>query len=292
MHTLLGLGGGAGESRVTELPHGRLHHLEAGQGRPLLLLHGASGGGANWYRLMAPLARQWRVLAPDLPGFGFSDPVDMAAPLGRGVAQIMARWLDTLGISRVDVVGTSFGGIVALRLSEYFDVGRIVAIDTVGLSRRMPLLLRLATLPLVAHLAVLPSRRGTRILLRRVFTKVPLPDGHEEALIDYLFHSARRSHPRLMARAFARFAGIAGQRDVLSTDQLSGLAPRLLLVWGEQDDFLPRADAQRACALAGCRPVHIIPDAGHSPNWERPELLLNVIKDYLTNDQKQSEGSA
>lgn len=281
MYRLLALEHAECVSRHSVIDGRQLHYLEAGSGPPLLLLHGASGGGANWYRLIGPLARSWRVLAPDLPGFGFSDPLEPVGLLGRQVADFMARWLAALGINRVDVVGTSFGGIVALRLPDAFDVRRIVAVDSVGLSRRLPLLLRLGTLPGLVHLTVRPTRRGTRLLLRRVFTQIRLPPEHEAALTDYLFLSAMRADVRIMARAFLRFAGLAGQRDVLSTDQLSRLADRLLLVWGERDEFLPLAEAQRAGTLAGCQPVRIIPGAGHSPNWEQPQLLLNVITDHL-----------
>jgi pimeloyl-ACP methyl ester carboxylesterase len=284
MRRLLALERAECASRYSVIDGRRLHYLEAGSGPPLLLLHGASGGAANWYRLIGPLARRWRVLAPDLPGFGFSDPIEPVGLLGRQVAELIARWLSTLGIDLVDVVGTSFGGIVALRLPDAFAVHRIVAIDSVGLSRRLPLLLRVGTLPPLVHLAVRPTRRGTRLLLRRVFTHMRLEPEHEAALIDYLFFSAIRGDVRIMARAFVRFAGLAGQRDVLSTEQLSRLADRLLLVWGERDEFLPLYEAQRARALAGCQPVRIIPGAGHSPNWEQPQLLFNVITGHLTNE--------
>ncbi len=290
MRALLALEQADVASRYSVVAGRRLHYLEAGSGPPLLLIHGASGGGANWYRLIRPLAQHWRVLAPDLPGFGFSDAIEPGAALGRQVAQVIGSWLASLGMRNVDVVGTSFGGLVALRLPEFITVRRIIAIDSVGLARRLPLLLRLATLPVLAHLAVRPSRRGTRLLLRRVLTRAPLPPDHEAALTDYLYRSALRGNVRLMARAFMRFAGVAGQREVLSPDEVSRIADRLLVVWGEQDEFLPLADVSQACALAGCQPARIIPDAGHSPNWEQPRSLLNVIIEYLTNEQKRSEG--
>ena len=85
----------------------------------------------------------------------------------------------------------------------------------------------------------------------------------------------------MMARAFARFGGRSGQRDVVTPEQLAVLTDRLLLVWGEQDDFLPVAHVQDNCRLAGCRPIRIISGAGHSPNWEQPEQLLKVIQEFL-----------
>jgi pimeloyl-ACP methyl ester carboxylesterase len=284
MYRLLHLGGASCQRNFSALEQRRLHYLEAGAGRPLLLLHGAGGGAANWYRLFASLSTRWRVLAPDLPGFGFSDPVEPAAPLGQQVAAFLAEWLRSIGVDRAHVIGTSFGGLVALRLDRHIAIPRLAVIDSVGLDARMPLLLRLATLPVIARLVVAPTRRGTRAMFRHALTSARLPAEHEQALIDYLYWSAKSNDARTMARAFTRFAGISGQRDVVTVDQLRNIAERLLLIWGERDDFLPVAHVRRVCALAGCSDVRIIPGAGHSPNWEQPERLLNVINEFLENE--------
>jgi pimeloyl-ACP methyl ester carboxylesterase len=145
----------------------------------------------------------------------------------------------------------------------------------------MPPLLRLATLPLVARTVASPTRKGTRAMLRHALTATPLEQEHEQALVNYLYASARRSDARTMSRAFVRFAGWRGQRDVLTADELRSLADRLLLVWGERDRFLPVYDVKRAIALAGCAAVRMIPHAGHSPNWENPDALLEVISQFL-----------
>jgi pimeloyl-ACP methyl ester carboxylesterase len=282
MRRLLAVGNASCQSHYSILAGRRLHYLTAGSGEPLLLLHGAGGGAANWYRLIDPLSRRHRIIAPDLPGFGFSDAIDPVAPLGEQVADLLAEWLRSLGIARVRVAGTSFGGLVALRLAERIHADRIIVTDAVGLTNELPLLLRLATLPLLSRLVVAPTKRGTRVLLRNVLTTAPLRAADEAALTDYLYWSAKRNNARMMARAFTRFAGLSGQRDVVTTDQLRRLTDRLLLVWGEQDDFLPLARIERACALAGCSPVRIIPGAGHSPNWEKPDLLLNIIQEFLS----------
>lgn len=281
MQALLGLGGADCRRAVADVHGTPLHYLSAGAGRPLLLLHGASGGGANWYRLFPALARHWQVLAPDLPGYGFSAPIDARAPLGHQVAAHLAVWLRELGMDEVDVVGTSFGGLVALRLSQHFPVRRIVAVDAVGLAPALGPLLRLATFPLFARFAAAPSRRGTRLLLRHVLTASRLPADHEDALVDYLHASALRGDVRMLARAFVQFADLRGQRDVLTREELQRLAGRLLVVWGERDRLLPRAPSERACALAGCPPVRIIPGAGHSPNWEMPQQLLHELERFL-----------
>src|SRR5687768_10822661 len=190
---LLALGGVYdARSRSSSIDGRRLHYLEAGSGEALLLLHGAGGGAANWYRLIAPLARDWRVLAPDLPGFGFSDPIDPVAPLGHQTARIIADWLQSIGVLRAHVIGTSFGGLTALRLAQHFAVQKLVAVDSVGIDRRMSWQLRLATLPFIARMVVTATRGGTRAMLRHALTSTRLPQNHEDALVDYMCASARR----------------------------------------------------------------------------------------------------
>jgi pimeloyl-ACP methyl ester carboxylesterase len=278
MTRLLELGGATCVSHNLEVDGRRLHFLDAGSGPPLLLLHGAGGGAANWYRLIAPLSERWRVLAPDLPGFGFSEAIEPRAPLGAHVASIIASGLEQLDVANPDVVGTSFGGLVALRLAQQSQARRLFVLDLVGLSR-LGWLLRSATAPGVAKWTVSPSRVGTRLMLRHALTSSRLPREHENALVDYLYASARRSDPRLLARAFMLF-GSSG--DILTQSELAALAPRLMLAWGERDRLVPLAAIERVAALAGCPPVRIIPSAGHSPNWEQPQVVLDEIAAFLT----------
>jgi 4,5:9,10-diseco-3-hydroxy-5,9,17-trioxoandrosta-1(10),2-diene-4-oate hydrolase len=282
MSQLLALGGASCQSAFTFQDGRRLHYLETGAGPPIVLLHGAGGGAANWYRLIPPLSAHFRVLVPDLPGYGLSDAIEPGPLLGHQVAGVIANWLSAIGVGRTHVMGTSFGGLVALRLPAHFDVDRVICVDSVGLSKHISFLLRLATLPLVAPWVVAPSRIGTRVMLRHVLTSSRLPREHENALVDYLYASARGADRRMLARAFAQFAGPDGQREVLSEAELTLLRERLLVIWGERDTFLPVTDVVQACALAGCKAVRMIPRAGHSPNWEQPEQLLKEIRDFLT----------
>jgi pimeloyl-ACP methyl ester carboxylesterase len=280
MTRLLALGDASCVSRDVVVDGRRLHFLEAGSGPPLLLLHGAGGGAANWYRLIKPLSQHWRVLAPDLPGFGFSDAIEPRAPIGAQVADIITKGLAQLGVSATDMVGTSFGGLVALRLAQRFPGQRVLALDSVGLTR-LGWLLRSATAPLLARWTVRPSRTGTRLLIRHALTSMPLPRDHENALTDYLYASARRGDAAAMARAFTQFRSSG---DVLDASELAALSTRLALVWGARDKLVPERTVQHAVALAGCGAVRIIPGAGHSPNWEQPAAVLQEIKAFLTDE--------
>ena len=288
MQRLLGLGGVDADSRIHTLDGRRLHHLEAGSGPPLILLHGASGGAANWYRMIGPLARSYRVLALDFPGFGLSEPIDPRPPLGTQMAALVLRWLDRVGISQADFAGTSFGGLAALRLAQTAPkrVRRVAVIDSVGLGRALPLTLRLASRPPFSAVALRPSRFGTRWQFHELMVAqgARVPADHVSALLEYLWQSAAACNARDLARAFSLFSDLGGQREVLTDDELRAFPARLMIIWGERDRFLPVAQAQHAAALVPRALCRIIPGAGHSPNWEAPDAVLECLSAFLRGD--------
>jgi pimeloyl-ACP methyl ester carboxylesterase len=281
---LLALGGVVARRAWTQLSDGAIHHLEAGHGRPLILLHGAGGGGANWYRIMGRLAERHRVIAPDLPGFGFSDPMRLRSPLGVYAAERMATWLRALQVGACDVVGTSFGALVALRLAQRSEVRveRLVLVDGVGLGRDMPWLVRLAcTRPGGALLLRRSTRTAIRMQLRLLMMTQRLAREHEDALVDYLHASASMDATRQLPRALLEFGGLRGQLELLGADELRALALPVLLVWGGHDRFTPLRHAQRALRLLPDAQLRLIADAGHSPNWETPDALLSALDAFL-----------
>jgi pimeloyl-ACP methyl ester carboxylesterase len=285
MERLLAAGGVRARSTFLSTPSGRVHYLEAGAGNPTVLLHGGSGGGANWFRIIGRLARGARVLAPDLPGFGLTAAVQPEPPLGSQGATFLADWLDTLGVGPIDLVGTSFGGLAALRLAQRQPqrIRRLVLLDAAGLGHHLPVAVRTVGLPLVGRLALRPSRLGTRLLLRRLLTagSAGLGATLEAALIEYLRTSGRNADLPSLARAHRLFIGRRGQREVLSDEELVGMDVPVLVVWGERDRLLPVSHGRRAARLIPRSVFHLIPDAGHSPNWEAPAALLRVLLPFL-----------
>src|SRR5438105_12724326 len=104
------------EERWTEARGGRIRYLVAGEGPPLVLVHGLGGSAANWCELAPLLAPSHRVLIPDLPGHGGSDPVRGALGLEPYVERIAAL-MEHEGALPAPVVGHSLGGLVAVRLA-------------------------------------------------------------------------------------------------------------------------------------------------------------------------------
>lgn len=282
MDRLLAAGGLAGDvqSVWTDFGDGCIHHLEAGQGPHVVLLHGGTGGGANWFRMIGSLASRFRVLAPDLPGFGLTDPIPAVSPLGVTASDRLLGWMARHDVEDALVAGTSFGGLVAVRLAQRSPrVARVLLLDSAGFGRRIHPAVRLATgLPLTG-VFVRPSRRGTAAVLQHLLTSdlsdMPLVQQH--ALIEYLHASATAAGTRYLALTLRLFAGVGGQREVLQRDELSALPQPFAIVWGERDRLLPLADAQRAAQWLPDATLHVLPHIGHSPNWERPGAVVAAL---------------
>jgi pimeloyl-ACP methyl ester carboxylesterase len=285
MQRLLEVGGSRARSVTGTVGGAAFHHLEEGQGPPVVLLHGGSGGGANWFRLLPRLAEANRVLAPDLPGFGLSATREPSAPLGEAAADIIAEWLARLDVRNALVAGTSFGGLVALRLAQRHPrrVGRLLLLDSAGLGRRFHPAARCATIPLIAGPALRPTRRGTRAVLTTLLTadRRDLPAEMLDALADYLYASARAAGTPYVIRTLRLFGGLRGQREVVTPAELAELPQPISLVWGGRDRFLPVSHARRAVRYCRNARLEIIENAGHSPNWEAPAAVAAAFEELL-----------
>lgn len=286
METLLRLGGVRARSRWTEVTTRGVHWLDAGTGRPLVLLQGAGGGAANWYRLIGRLAEQRRVLVPDLPGFGLSDGIVPEPPLGMQAARTMHEWLDRTGIDgAVDLLGTSFGGLVALRmtLARPERVRRLVLLNACGIGRGVSFPVRVAALAPFRPMVRTPARAGTALLFRTLLTarRADIPAEDQSAIIDYTWRVALADTGATLAEALGHFTGLGGQREILGDDELARIRRPCLVLWGERDRFLPVTHARRLARLLPDVRVQVLEGVGHSPNWEVPAEVLRQVIPFL-----------
>ena len=110
--------------RYADLAHGQVHYRETGSGKPLLLLHQTASSSAMYERLAPLLAEHFRVIAPDTPNFGMSDPLP-EKPTMADYARVMVELLDELGFEQASVAGFHTGAHIALELAaahpERFD---------------------------------------------------------------------------------------------------------------------------------------------------------------------------
>jgi len=115
----------------------KTNYLEAGKGDPVVLIHGSGPGVtsyANWRLVIPALAENFRVIAPDMVGFGFSErPANIEYGVQTWADQVVGL-MDTLELAKVHLVGNSFGGAIALRIATQHPdrVGRLVLMGSMG----------------------------------------------------------------------------------------------------------------------------------------------------------------
>jgi len=114
----------------------RMSYLVAGEGPPLVLLHGDGNNRLDWSRVLPTLARSYRVYAPDLPGCD-GGPAPWGGYTAAAFARYIPGFMDEMGLRRVALFGNSLGGLVALRvaLSEPGRVSALGLVDSAGCGR-------------------------------------------------------------------------------------------------------------------------------------------------------------
>ena len=260
---------------------GRIATMEAGAGRPLLMLHGLGGTKISFLPTVAALAPDYRTIAMDIPGFGDSDK-----PIGSYDAAFMARWavalLDSLGIERADVLGHSMGGRVALELGmRHPDRVRGLILMTPSLAwrgeKRWGPWLRLLR-PELGFLQPTP-RPVVEAFVRRM-----IPGGRgswSEAGIDEFLRAYLTPRGRVAFYAAARQIYLeAGDGPNGFWSRLEKCSPRSLFIWGRLDPLVPIGFARH---VAGALPAaeHVELDCGHIPQFERPAQAHAAMHAFL-----------
>jgi pimeloyl-ACP methyl ester carboxylesterase len=129
--------------------HGRsISYVDVGEGPVLLLIHGMGGTCEGWSEVIDPLSRQHRVIAPDLPGHGSSEPGGGDYSVG-GLAASLRDLLVTIGEERATLVGHSLGGGIAMQVAYQFPelTERLALVSSGGLGPEVSPVLRAAALP-------------------------------------------------------------------------------------------------------------------------------------------------
>jgi pimeloyl-ACP methyl ester carboxylesterase len=238
--------------------------LRGGTGRPLLLLHGASGAG-TWLPYMADLAARHDVIVPEHPGFGSSDTPDWLDNIA-DLANFYLDFLDQLDLNDVDLVGHSVGGWIAAELA-------------VRNTRR------LASLTLVA---------AAGIHVKGVEQIDPFLRTDEQRIRDF-FHDQKRAD-EMVQRLLKPELEDLNLKNRTTTAKLvwqpRGYDPHLhkylhridvptLLLWGANDRLFPKEYAFAYQRLIPGSSVTIIPECGHVPQVEQRHAFVAALDGFL-----------
>jgi pimeloyl-ACP methyl ester carboxylesterase len=263
-----------------------IRYLAAGEGPPLVLLHGAGDNALDWRWVMPTLAATHRVYAPDLPGSPDSTrPVADYSPAF--FERFVAAFVDALEIGPATFVGNSLGGLIALRLalSEPARVTALVLVDSAGLGRAVNPAFTSVNVPGLSETAI-PFWRTPVGAYQRAWGRTALLFAHppESVPCKWLAEQCRLalSPGYLEAHMMVLRAVVSplGQREVL-VNRLPSLKIPMLVVWGARDRVFPEYQAREAVARLPEGSLALIPDCGHMPHVECPERFLAALGGFI-----------
>jgi 2-hydroxymuconate-semialdehyde hydrolase len=252
--------------------------LEAGAGEPLVLLHGGiECGGAYWAPVVARLAERRRLVIPDLPGLGESDPL---ASLDHGS---FGRWIAELVDATCErpplLVAHSLLGSFAARecAREASRWAGVVVYGAPGVARyRMPLGLRMTAIRFSLRPTEKNNERFERWALRDLeATRARDPDWLA-AFERYSRERARLSHVKRTMRTLVDL----GTRRVPPAELAAARLP-VSMIWGRHDRMTPLELAHDARARFGW-PLHVVDEAGHVPHVERPDEFAGALEEVAS----------
>ena len=256
----------------------KTNYLEAGKGDPVVLIHGSGPGVtsyANWRLVLPALAENFRVVAPDMVGFGFSErPANIEYGVQTWADQVVGL-MDTLGLPKAHLVGNSFGGAIALRIAAQHPdrVGKLVLMGSMGVP--FPI-----TEGLERVWGYEPSFENMRKVLD-VFAYSRDLVNDELAEVRY-----RGSIQPGFQESFAAMFPAPRQRwvEAMCTpeDQIRRLPHRTLIVHGREDQVIPVQTSLRLMELIDNADLSVFSHCGHWSMIERTADFNRSVSEFFS----------
>ncbi len=260
----------------------KLRCFVMGSGPQVLLLHGFGGFLETWAFNIPPLSKRYRVYAIDLPGHGLSDKPQNYYNTAFAI-ESANDIMKALGVTHAALIGHSLGGAVSINIALSLPerVSKLVLIDSAGLSRTLPWLYRLSSLPVLGNilmsLAVEPSLTRS---LKRLFYDSPLLS---KEMVDIILENASQPGVRAtMLRVLQQNVGLRGPHpEAILIEKLPQLKVPALFVHGAQDRVFPLKHIRDAFSMAPNSRVKIFDQCGHCPHIEKAVEFNKAVLEFL-----------
>jgi pimeloyl-ACP methyl ester carboxylesterase len=226
-----------------------VHYFTAGQGDPLVVIHGGGGDAKAWLNNAAVLSDKYTVYVPDLPGFGESQPLDGHCTIPE-LTEFVDGFTDNLGLESFHLVGHSVGGGVVLNyaLKSPHKIKKLVLISSLCLGREIALWVRLMSIPAQAiGSATLAVLRGVKWLAKTLSIPVELVMPLSRASVDL----------------GSNITTLKEQTLVLA-NRLSELIMPTLVIWGAKDKIVPVRQAYAVAQVIPNCHLKVFENRGHS----------------------------
>ena len=267
-------------SETVLLADANVHYWEGGEGPPVVLLHGFGASALwQWHEQVGPLARNHRVIVPDLLWFGSSWSKRRDFSIDHQIEMVIAL-LDHLGIEQADFVGISYGGIVAHELAALHPerARRLAILDSPGrayMAEDHTSMLERFAVADIGELLVPDKPEDIKVLLELGYFKPPkTPRWVQSQVLDVMYSEFRAEKLELLSSLLA-------QLDVLD-ERPGSVTQETLLIWGDNDKVFPLEIGKRLEAqMQGRATLRVVERACHAPNLERGDLVARWLVEWF-----------
>jgi pimeloyl-ACP methyl ester carboxylesterase len=262
----------------------RIAYLDAGEGSPVILVHGFGGSMWQWEYQQAALASAHRVITLDMLGSGWSDKPDMAYTPDDTV-RFFRSFMDALGIPRATLVGNSMGAglVIAMAVAHPDRVNRVVLMsglpDHIREKLISPMMRRAVDSSIPIWLVSFGNTFTGRGLTKRILSEM-VHNQHllTDAVVDRSHRNRKR--PGLIRPLMTTVRNLPLWENGFAK-RIGEISQPTLIIWGTEDKVFPPdvgRDLQRR--VRGSQ-LAVIPDAGHIVQWERPDKVNPLLLDFL-----------
>jgi len=260
----------------------RMHYIDMGQGDPVLLVHGFADSTYCWHEnLRCLLDAGFRVVLVDLPGLGRSElPPKDFVPSVLNLGEEILAFADKVGLDTFSLVGGSMGGGISLYLclNHAERINRVVLVDPASFPQKKKGFLGIISAHGIGNVSVqFMGPWSVRMALKEVYFD---DDKVDDVLVhEYSRPISKPGYRSYLVRLIQEFDPPDAQK---MCERFDTITVPMLIVWGDQDNWVPPEFGPRLHKLVSGSRLEIIENAGHIPNQELPEVFNPLFVEFLS----------
>lgn len=273
-------------SRFIEVDGVRVHYQQVGEANapPMILIHGFAASNLVWSKVFLEFAAAgFKVIAPDLPGYGYSGKPRHLDYTIASQAKMFVSFMGRMGLDRAVLVGSSYGAAIAatIALDHPTLVEKLVLVGAVTNNKPTRyLLMRLFSSPIIGDILsplVVGSRLLLRLRMKRVYDKHSWVLDERRVEARHLPLQTRGAH-RAIIRTVRRWDAERVSRDA------NLLTQPTLLIWGDTDREVPLRDGERLHQEIPHSRLVVFRECGHLPHEEYPQAFTKLVSEFCEED--------
>ena len=266
----------AAPSQFMEINGMKVHYRDEGAGTPIVLIHGTGASLHTWNDWTTDLVKNYRVIRLDLPAYGLTGQDPQKRYSSKDYVDLLHAFLGELKVDKFHLAGNSLGGLVSWLYASYHPekVEQLVLLDPSGFPfKNTPMVIKMAKTPILNNfIRYITPRSFIEKNIKEVYFDETLI---KESTIDR-YHDLSQYKGNRQAFIDRSFV----EREDY-TERLGLIQAPTLILWGENDAWIPVSDAPKFKAAIKDAQMVIMPNTGHVPMEERPKESLAIVLGFL-----------